>query len=69
MVNPLLAEERALLTAIEALDITKLLRNRVKTKVREITAGIDIGDGKKTTVIEILDDSDTNYTDRLAGDQ
>lgn len=67
-VNPLLAEERALLTAIEALDINKLLRMRVKTKVKEITGGISLG-GKKTTVIEILDDSDTNYTDKLAGEQ
>lgn len=67
-VNPLLAEERALLTAIEALDINKLLRMRVKTKVKEITGGISLN-GKKTTVIEILDDSDTNYTDKLAGEQ
>ena len=69
MVNPLLAEERALLQAIEALDITKLLRRRVKVKVSEITAGLQIDkDGKKTKVIEILDESNTDYTDRLAGD-
>lgn len=70
MVNPLLAEERALLHAIEALDITKLLRRRVKVKVTKMTAELQIGnDGKKTEVIEVLDDSDTEYTDRLAGSQ
>lgn len=68
-VNPLLSEERALLQAIEALDINKLLRMRVKTKVKEITSGIQLGDGTRSTVIEVLDDSDTNYTDRLAGKQ
>lgn len=68
-VNPLLMEERNLLQAIESLDINKLLRMRVKTKVKEITAGISLGNGKRTTVVEVLDDSDTTYTDRLAGDQ
>ena len=68
-VNPLLTEERNLLQAIEALDINKLLRMRVKTKVKEITSGISLGNGKRTTVVEILDDSDTTYTDRLAGEQ
>jgi len=68
-VNPLLSEERALLQAIEALDINKLLRRRVKTRVQEITAGIQIGTGKRTAIVEILDNSDTHYTDRLAGDQ
>ena len=32
-------------------------------------AELQIGkDGKKTKVIEVLDQSDTNYTDHLAGD-
>lgn len=70
MVNPLLAEERALLQAIEALDINKLLRRRVKVRVNAITAGLQLGkDGKKTEVVEVLDESNTEYTDKLAGDQ
>lgn len=68
-VNPLLAEERNLLQAIESLDINRLLRKRVKTRVKEITGGISLRDGTKTKVIEVLDDSDTTYTDKLAGEQ
>lgn len=69
-VNPLLAEERALLQSIESLDINKLLRRRVKVRVTEMTAGLQIGfDGKQTRVIEVLDESNTDYTDRLAGSQ
>ena len=66
-VNPLLAEERSLLQAIEYLDINKLLRKRVKGKVREITSGMALGGGKMK-VIEVLDQSDSSYTDRLTGE-
>lgn len=66
-VNPLLAEERNLLQAIEYLDINKLLRQRVKGKVREITAGMSLGGKDGMKVIEILDGSDTDYTNKLSG--
>lgn len=71
-VSPLLAEERALLQAIESLDINKLLRRRIKTKVKAITNGLALksDDGKESLIpmVEILDDSDTIYTDKLAGE-
>jgi hypothetical protein len=68
-VNPLLAEERNILQAIDSLEINRLLRKKVKTRVKEITSGVVMGSDKRSTVVEILDDSDTTYTDRLAGEQ
>ena len=68
-VNPLLAEERNLLQAIDSLEINRLLRRKVKAKVKAITSGVIMGSDKRSTVVEILDDSDTSYTDRLAGEQ
>jgi len=66
-VNPLFAEERSLLNAIESLDINRLLRKRVKGKVREISSGIALKGEGAMKVIEVLDGSNTDYTDRLAG--
>lgn len=67
-INPLLAEERNLMQAIEGLDINRLLRRRVKVKVGEQLGNVMLG-GRNvtTTTIEVLDESDTNYTDKLAG--